>query len=337
LYRKTWFRTTAVIVFLAFFLFLMSLSVSSNSSCHLIKILTERSFPFEIILLDGAPGLSQPEREWIKNVRFQFAGLGMYLLTGVNVSDARTYFMSFYAPPKEGLPWLGWAYHPHDPEMEGPILEMLDNPFYNEPAPITSEEDVLIGIYHTHNAESYAGNGNKDREPGGINGDVVRIGQALADELNRMGIRAAHSKEINDEIYSESYDNSYLVARNMLEEHPTIRILLDIHRDGLPPQVGKSSVKIGDRDAAKILVVLGQKNPNWEKNKEIADNLIAAADKIYPGLFFNKIRYASQARYNQHLTAGSLLLEVGSQLNTYEEALSSVKPLAEVLKEYLEK
>lgn len=336
-YENTWIKTATVILFLALFVFFMSLSVVNNSSHNLIKILTERSFPFEIVLLEGAPGLSKPEREWIQDVRYNVAGLGMYFLTGVNISDARTYFLSYYAPPKQGLPWLGWAYYPHDPEMEGPILEMLDNPFYTEPVPSTSADDVLVGIYHTHNAESYAGGGVSEREISGENGDVVKVGQALAEELNAIGIKAIHSDQVNDTIYNESYDNSFEVAQKMLEENPTIRILLDVHRDGLPPQVGKSVVRIDDKDTAKILIVLGQNNPTWEKNNQVSNSIIEIAENSYPGFFSDRIRYASKARYNQHLTNGAILLEVGSQLNTAEEAMNTVQPLAEVLKEYLKR
>ena len=336
-YENSWVRTATVILFLAVFVFVMSLSIVNNSSHHLIKILTERSFPFEIVLLEGAPGLSKPEREWIQDVRYNAAGLGMYFLTGVNISDARTYFLSYYAPPKQGLPWLGWAYYPHDPEMEGPILEMLDNPFYTEPLPSTSEDDVLVGIYHTHNAESYSGDGESDREVPGENGDVVDVGKALAEELNSLGIKTIHSDQINDAVYTESYDNSFEVAQNMLDENPTIRILLDVHRDGLPPQVGKSIVRIGEKETATILIVLGQNNPTWEKNNQVANALIEVAQDSYPGFFSHKIRYASKARYNQHLTNGAILLEVGSQLNTTEEAMNTVQPLAEVLKEYLKR
>ncbi len=336
-YQNTWVRTVGIIVFLAIFVFFLHFSITNDSSHHLIRLLSEKSFPFEMVLLEGVPGLSQPEREYINSVRYSVAGLGMYLLTGVNISDARTYFLSFYAPPKEGLPWIGWAYYPNDPEMEGPILEPLDNPFYNEPAPITSKHDVLVGIYHTHNAESYAGDGGEDRVSGGENGEIVEFGKILTQELLKKGILTTHSTEVNDKIYIESYDHSYQTAKKLLEENPTIRILLDIHRDGLPPQVGKSTVNINGTETAKVMIVLGQKNPNWEKNNKIADEIMSIAEEKYPGLFFTKIRYASEARYNQHLTNGALLFEIGSQLNTMEEAMAVTEPLAEVLKAYLEK
>jgi stage II sporulation protein P len=337
-YQRAWVRTVAILLFLVVFGFFVFFNITHDSSSrHLVQLLSEKSFPFEMVLLEGVPGLSQPERGYIDSVRSTVAGLGMYLLTGVNISDARTYFLAYYAPPKEGLPWIGWTYHPNDPEMEGPILEPLDNPFYNEPAPITSETDMLVGVYHTHNAESYAGDGGKDRVTGGQNGQVVEVGKNLVDALNARGIQAIHSEKVNDTIYTQSYDYSYQTAKEMLEDNPTIRILLDVHRDGLPPQVGKSTVKINQKETAQVMIVMGQRNPNWEKNQAIANDIMAIAEEKYPGLFFGMIRYASEARYNQHLTDGALLFEIGSQLNTVEEANAATEPLAEVLKAYLEK
>ncbi len=336
-YQNTWVRTIGIILFLVIFIFFLSYSVTNDSSHYLIRMLSERSFPFQIVLLEGVPGLSEPERAWVQDLRYKAAGVAMYLLTGVHITDARTYFLSYYAPPSEGLPWLGWAYYPNNPEMEGPILELLEDPFYNEPAPITSSDDILVGIYHTHNAESYAGGGKADRAAPGSNGDVVQIGSLLTEALQKKGINTVHSSEINDSVYIESYNHSYQVAKTMLEQNPTIRVLIDLHRDGLPPQVGKSITTINRVDTAKIMIVIGQKNPNWEKNTEMADTIIRIADQKFPGLFFNNIRYASEARYNQHLTGGAILLEVGSQLNTLAEAEAAVEPLAEVLKEYLAK
>lgn len=336
-YHNAIVKTIAVILLLAIFLFFIYSNFTQQSFKHLIELLNEKSFPFEFLILEGVPGLSQPELAYIREVKNKALGLGLYFLTGVNISDPRTFFLSFYAPPKEGLPWLGLAYHPDNPEMEGPILEPLDNPFYNEPAPITSKEDVLIGIYHTHNAESYAGNGGRDREIRGENGDIVETGKLLAAVLNQKGVRTIHSAEIHDEIYIESYDRSYRTAKKMLEENPTIRLLIDVHRDGIPPEIGKSIVRIEGVAVAKIMIVVGQKNPNWQKNVQIAEEIIRTANQEYPGLFFPNIRYASEARYNQHLTDGALLLEIGSQLNTKEEALAAMEPLADVLKAYLEK
>jgi stage II sporulation protein P len=322
---------------LALLVFSVYFCISNDSFQYTIKILSEKSFPFELILLEGAPGMSYPQRTYISDTRNAATGIGMYLLTGVNISDARTYFLSFYAPPSEGPTWLGWAYYPNDPEMEGPLLEPLDNPFYHDPEPVKSAQDVLVGIYHTHSAESYLGDGGADRSAGGENGDIVEIGQLLTEKLNQAGINTAHSEEVNDAVYIQAYNHSYLAAKKMLEKNPTTRLLIDLHRDGLPSQVGKDTAKINGQECARVMIVIGQKNQNWEKNDAIAREIIKIAEKKYPGLFFPKIRYASEARYNQYLTDGAILLEIGSQLNTLEEAQAAAGPIAEVLKEYLGK
>lgn len=83
------------------------------------------------------------------------------------------------------------------------------------------------------------------------------------------------------------------------------------------------------------MIVIGQKNPHWKKNLEVAEGLISIAENKYPGLFDTRIRYASDARYNQHLADGALLLEIGSQLNTLEEANGAAEALADVLADWL--
>ena len=330
-------RVFGIILFLVIFLALLCYSFYNNSSGNLVRVLSQNSFPFEYVLLEGMPGYSQPERTTLVDTRGKVLNLGMYLFTGVNISDARTYFLSFYAPPKEGPAWLGWAYYPNDPEREGPILERVgEQSSPVEPTPVKENDDVLVGIYHTHSGESYAGDGSDYHAPVGEKGDVVDYGSLLNDKLEKLGIKTVHSVEINDKIYAESYNNSYYVAKKMLEDNPTMRVIMDIHRDGIPPNVGKSTVKIGEEEYSRILIIIGQKNPYWEKNLELAETIIKTGEEKYPGLFFPRVRYASDARYNQHLSSGALLLEIGSQLNTCEEAMNTVEPLAEILKECLE-
>lgn len=243
--------------------------------------------------------------------------------------------MGYFAPPRDGPYWLGWAYNPQDPEMEGANIEPIENYVPAEPAPAKNDEDILVGIYHTHNSENYTGDdsGRKDHADG--QGDVVAVGKALAETLNKKGIGTVHNTDINDKEFMSAYSRSINSAQKLLKENPTIRILIDLHRDGLPPEVGKGVVRLEDKNMAKILFVVGQKNPHWEKNNQLVKKIIGVGQQKYPGLFSQNPNYALQARYNQHLSNGAVLLEVGSQLNSPEEALNSVEPLAEVLKECL--
>lgn len=355
-YRRTllkraileWLRRIGLVLGGLFFLASVILAVQNGSSKQLIRLLSEQRFPFEAFILEGVPGYSQPERGRLDEVRQQGVSLGMFLLTGVNISDARTFFLSYYSPPPQGPAWIGWAYNPKDPEYEGPIEnEPADNNFGNggtsvsqdpssEQVPLPSQvKGVLVGIYHTHNSESYTGGGGPERKPG-ENGDVVTVGETLKQALVKNGIGAVQSTMIHDAAdFMKAYSKSVNTATYILKDYPGIRILLDIHRDGLPPGVSKSVTDIKGKKAAKVLIVIGKKNPHWDKNAELAKELIQLGNTKYPGLFASKISYADDARYNQHLSDGGLLLEIGSQLNTLEEANNSAQAVAEILADWL--
>ncbi|MDQ7092272.1 stage II sporulation protein P [Desulfosporosinus sp. PR] len=324
-------------------------AIKSETSAQLVRFLTQQSFPFESVLMEGIPGYSQPERARLAEVRSQSAALGMFLLTGVNVADPRTFFLSYFAPPPEGPVWLGWAYNPNDPEFEGPILEPIETvpkpepkPGENAaaappaaPAPVSGSKEVLVGIYNTHNSECYTGDGGPERKTG-ENGDVVTVAETLKNALEQNGIGAVHSLQIHDaEQFMTAYSRSVNTATKMLQDNPSIKILLDVHRDGFPPGVPKATAMVNGKQVSNVLVIIGKKNPHWQKNEALAKELIALGEKKYPGLFDTNISYAADARYNQHLSDGGLLLEFGSQLNTLEEANGAAVAVAEIIADWL--
>ncbi len=330
---------------ISLFLSGLAYSVEQGTSRQLVNLLREQSFPFESLLLEGMPGYSQLERVRLDNMRRQGASIAMYLLTGVNIADARTFFLSYFAPPPQGPAWLGWAYKPDDPEFEGTLEPLPDSPNVVNPAPDPlpsplpggNKNQVLVGIFHTHNSESYAGDGGPDRQPG-QNGDVVRVGEVLKNALQANGIGVVHSLTIHDNLdFMRAYSESVKTATKLLQDYPSIRILLDIHRDGLPAGVSKSTVRVNGKDVARVMIVIGKQNPHWQANESLAKQLIALGEKKYPGLFIPTITYAADARYNQHLSNGALLLEFGSQLNTLDEASGAAVAVADVLSEWLKK
>lgn len=314
----------------------------SGTSRQIISFLSQQSFPFEALLMEGAPGYSQPERALLDQSRNRGAAIGMFLLTGVNVSDPRTFFLGYFSPPPQGPVWLGWAYNPDDPEFEGPILEKIagetqpsGNPAVTPPTPGANQ--ILVGIYNTHNSECYAGDGGPDRRQG-ENGDVVTVAETLKNALQKDGIGAVHSLQIHDAVdFMKAYSESVKTATQMLKDYPTIKILLDIHRDGFLPGVPKSTVSVDGKTISKVLIVIGKKNPHWQINEALAKDLIALGNKKYPGLFETNISYAADARYNQHLSNGGLLLEFGSQYNTLSESNGAAEAVADILAEYLKK
>lgn len=321
----------------------LAYALRSGSSHQFVHFLTQQSFPFEAVLLEGAPGFSQPERARLDLARHQGMAVSMFLLTGVNISDPRTFFLSYFSHFSQGPVWLGWAYNPDDPEFEGPILEPINGqiPKDSEPpnppsaAAKPGEKEVVVGIYNTHNSESYAGNGGPDREPG-ENGDIVTVGETLKKALGKNGVSAVHDAKIHDaKDFMKAYSESVKTASQLIKDYPSIKVLLDVHRDGLPPGFSKSTVKVNGLETSKVLVVIGKKNPHWQKNEALAKELMAIGEKKYPGLFAPNISYAADARYNQHLCDGGLLLEFGSQYNTLEESNRAAEAFAEILAEWL--
>lgn len=339
---KEWMR--GFILGLASILVILGLffALRSGSSLQLVHFLAQQAFPFEAIIMEGAPGLSQPERARLELSRHQGMAVSMFLLTGVNISDPRTFFLGYYPHPPQGPVWLGWAYNRNDPESEGPILEPIElpKPDGNEdlypPMPVSGAKGILVGIYHTHNSESYSGNGGTEHRFG-ENADIVTVGGTLKKALEQKGIGAAHSLQIHDNFeYMKAYSYSVNTATQMIEDYPNMKILIDVHRDGLPPGVQKRTITVNGRTISNVLVVIGKKNPNWEKNEALAKELMAIGETKYPGLFA-PILYASDARYNQHLSKGGLLIEFGSQLNTLDEANGAAEAVAEILAEWLKK
>jgi stage II sporulation protein P len=320
----------------------LTYALKSGSSRQLIGFLAQQSFPFEAILMEGVPGYSQPERARLDLTRNQGAAVSMFLLTGVNIADPRTFFLGYFSPPPQGPVWLGWAYNPNDPEFEGPILEPIepqkpDGNADNTPVPVPGGKGIMVGIYNTHNSESYAGDGGLEHRFG-ENGDVVTVGETLKKALGQNGIGAVHSLQIHDAVeFMKAYGKSIVTATQMTKDYPSMKVLIDVHRDGLPLGIPKSTITVKGQMVSRVLVVIGKKNSHWQKNEALAKQLMALGEKKYPGLFMPNISYAADARYNQHLSDGALLLEFGTQLNTLGEANGAAEALAEILADYLKK
>jgi len=321
----------------------LAYALKSGSSRQLIGFLAQQSFPFEAILMEGAPGYSQPERARLELTRNQGVAVSMFLLTGVNIADPRTFFLGYFSPPPQGPVWLGWAYNPNDPEFEGPILELIEpqkpdgNTDTNPPVLVPGAKGIMVGIYNTHNSENYAGDGGPERRTG-ENGDVVTVGETLKKALEQKGIGTVHSLQIHDATdFMKAYSKSVITATQMTKDYPSMKVLIDVHRDGLPIGVPKSTIMVKGQRVSRVLVIIGKMNPHWQKNEALAKELMAESEKKYPGLFMPNISYAADARYNQHLSDGGLLLEFGTQLNTLGEANGAAEAVAEILADYLKK
>lgn len=213
-----------------------------------------------------------------------------------------------------------------------PNLNALAVAAYPLEAVAESNEAAQVLIVHTHGTECYS-----DSRSGGVRSNdrsenVVRVGKELSDILNYYGITTIHSESMHDEIsYLKAYNNSRSEVERILKIHPTIKYVIDLHRDSIPNE-GNNRVKpianIAGEDVAQIMLVVGTNaaganHPKYEENLTVASHLQSTLNELYPSLA-RPINIRSAA-FNQGFGAGCILLEVGSDANTLDEALKAVR------------
>lgn len=156
--------------------------------------------------------------------------------------------------------------------------------------------------------------------------------------MKQKGFEVIHDTSYHDyPSYNGSYERSLETIEKILEDNQDIQIVIDLHRDA----VGDGSsygptVKINGESVAQLMFVIGTDgggltHPNWQQNIKTAVKIQAKANEIYPGLFRPMI--IRNSRYNQHVTPGAFIIEVGATGNTLDECLLSMQCLANVLEE----
>ena len=199
-------------------------------------------------------------------------------------------------------------------------------------------EGPQILIFHTHSQEAFA-----DSIEGDTATSIVGIGTYLAQILTEeYGYQVIHhTGEYDKKSRNDAYSLVLPEIEQILADNPSIQIVIDLHRDGFPEEAAKPVTDIDGRPTAKVMFFNGLSrtkhtgNISYLYNQYINDNLAFSyqmqkkAAEYYPGLT-RKI-YLNGYRYNMHLCPKSLLIELGSQLNTVEEARNAIEPLAHIL------
>ena len=208
---------------------------------------------------------------------------------------------------------------------------------------LTGDEPTVL-IYHTHAMESYTPQTGEDYteevpfRTADLDYNMVSIGTRLAELLEKAGISVLHDTTLHDAAsYNGSYTSSRETVEGYLAQYPSIRLVLDIHRDAAEDGNGHqvaATAETAQGDTARLMLVLGSEagglyNPNWQENYALAVKLQAVLEQNSPGLC-RELRLTDQ-RYNQDLSPGALLIEVGAAGNTHEEALRAMTPLAEAI------
>ncbi len=209
-----------------------------------------------------------------------------------------------------------------------------------EPLSLSLEDAPQVLIYHTHGSEAYAPEGKDlytETDTARTNNNaynMVRVGDELAAVLKANGISVIHDRTLYD--YPE-YNNSYSRSlKGMLayqEKYPSIRVMLDLHRDALVSTDGtiyKTVTTVDGEKVAQLLLVVGsdaggQKHPKWKENLKFALALQRELNNSWPDLA-RPITLRS-SRFNQQVSTGALLIEVGTHGNSLQEALRSARLL----------
>ena len=198
-------------------------------------------------------------------------------------------------------------------------------------------------IFHTHTCESYTPSELYNYEQTGtyrttdLDYSVARVGTELEKQLKSYGFNVIHDTTYHDyPAYNGSYGRSQETVENILNENPGYDIIIDLHRDAIADYSYAPTVKIGDDYASQLMFVIGTDgggltHPNWNQNLKFAVKVQEKGNELYPGLF--KPIILRNSRYNQQLSKGACIIEVGATGNTLEQSITSMKYLAKVLNE----
>ena len=201
-------------------------------------------------------------------------------------------------------------------------------------------EEPTVLIVHTHGTESYEADGTyQETSPYrtmDTDHNMVSIGQRVAEILEAGGIRVIHDRSLHDyPAYNDAYANARQSISQILAENPSICLVLDLHRDAAEDENGnqkRSAVTLEGESCARLMMVRGSDKgnlsfPHWEQNLALAVKLQACLEQKYEG-FCKPIQLVT-SRYNQDLSTGALLIEVGTAGNTHRDAQSAAEYLAE--------
>ena len=199
---------------------------------------------------------------------------------------------------------------------------------------------IQVLIVHTHGSESY----NPDDRSQDTEKNVVRVGSEMTKVFEKNNIGVIHSTVMHDiPRYNSSYRKSLETITAELDKHEGINIVLDVHRDAMITDNGdsyKTVCELDGKTAAQVMFVVGTnggglQHDNWKENLKLAMKFQEAVNKRCPNLA-RPINLRTE-RFNQQMTTGSLIIEVGTNGNTLDEAVragvAAAEAIAGVIKE----
>ena len=204
--------------------------------------------------------------------------------------------------------------------------------------------DPQVLILHTHATETYQTWDTPVYDPGftartkDTTLNMCAVGEAMTKVLNDAGITTLHDTTLHDSpSYTESYARSAQTARRYLEEYPSIKVVLDVHRDAM--ESGDARVRplttLDGQPTAQVMIIAGCNNgstvqlPNWRLNLCFAAKWEERMETLYPGL--TRPVLCGYRFYNQDVCPGALLIEIGGHANTVQQAVRAGQYAAKAL------
>ena len=211
-----------------------------------------------------------------------------------------------------------------------------------EPFSFPETEGPRVLLYSTHATESYTKGMENYQESAAYRTldpeyNVLSLGKALEDALETQGVPCLRDETLHDyPSYNAAYSHSRKSVREYLEESPSLALALDLHRDAAATGSGqlRPLAQVEGQTAAKLMLVVGTDarglvHPDWQKNLALALKLQALLERLSPGITRPTCLWPQ--RFNQDMSPGCLLIEVGAAGNTREEALRAIPILAQAI------
>ena len=285
--------------------------------------------------------------DWMgRNARFL-----IYLETGRRLSPRAEFVFLPESPAPSVPPSVPAEEAPTEPPRtelpEAPEITYACNLRPDIPA-LLEEKAVLrlrqtvptVLILHTHTTESYTKNGEAYEESADYRTldeayNMVSVGTEVARKLEAGGILVLHDRLLHDyPSYNGSYTHARKAIQKALAENPAIQLVLDLHRDAADTPAGqlRTAAQVQGEDSAQLMLVVGsnasgRRHPDWERKLALALQLQTCLEACAPGVT-RPIVLRGQ-RFNQDLSPGALLVEVGAAGNTHAEAIRAADVLAE--------
>lgn len=282
-------------------------------------------------LFNSLISYSYPEVKIIEKENKESNNLNINEKNNIEQNETKDQFINIYIG-KENIPV---AKNENNNEIG------LESGVYNTNLRVTNNKPQIL-IYHSHSCETYSDSPEGNYHSENKENSVMSVGCLLTNELSNLGWGVVHSTTYHDSpTYNNSYKRSSETIKSVMNQYSNINITIDLHRDGL--DISNEALKnnihdkytttIDGKRVAKFFFVVGARNDNVEKVKNLANSLTEYAKKKYPDLIMPVVM-KPYGRFNQSICDNALLVEVGSNGTTTKEAQESAKYLAEILDGY---